>query len=183
MYAITLSLPFKHGFTLHRWTSAVQVMLEKTKGCARIDKLRVIQLLEADLNMALCIIFGRRLIHRAEDRGTIPMSQWGSRPNRSATDAILLKRLSYDGLSLLRHSAIIFNNDCKAAFDRMIPSVGGIALRRLGASYSAVSTLLQTLQKMKYNVRTSLGVSEKSFSNEDDWVLGTLQGSGALPCL
>ena len=53
MYATILSLPFKHGFTLHWWTSAVQVMLEKTKGCARIDKLRVIQLLEADLNMAL----------------------------------------------------------------------------------------------------------------------------------
>ena len=136
---------FKHGFTLHRWTSAVQVMLEKTKGCARIDKLRVIQLLEADLHMALRIIFGRRLIQRAEDRGTIPMSQWGSRPNKSSTDAILLKCLSYDGLSLLRHSAIIFNNDCKTAFDCMVPSIGGIALRCLGASSAAVSTLLQKI--------------------------------------
>ena len=36
MYATVLSIPFKHGFTLHRWTSAVQVMLEKTKGCARV---------------------------------------------------------------------------------------------------------------------------------------------------
>ena len=114
------------------------MMLEKTKGCARIDKLRVIQLLEADPNMALRIIFGRRLIQRAEDRGTIPMSQWGSRLNRSSTDAILLKCLSYDGLSLLRHSAIIFNNDCKAAFDRMVPSIGSIALCCLGASSAAV---------------------------------------------
>ena len=146
MYATILSLPFKHGFTLPLWTSAVQVMLEKTKGCARIDKLRVIQLLEADLNMALRVIFGRRLVQRAEDCETIPMSQWGSWPNRSSTDAILLKRLSYDCLSLLRHSAIIFNNDCKAAFDCMIPSIGGIALCRLGASSAAVSTLLQTLQ-------------------------------------
>ena len=133
--------------------------------------------------MALQIIFGRRLIQRAEDRGTIPMSQCGSRPNRSSTDAILLKRLSYDGLSLLRHSAIIFNNDCKVAFDCMVPAIGGIALRCLGASSAAVSTLLQTLQQMKYKVRTVLGVSERSFSNEDDWVLGTLQGSGASPCL
>ena len=78
MYATILSLPFKHGCTLHRWTSAVQVMLEKTKGCVWSDKLRFIQLLEADLNMALRIIFGCRLIQRAEDCGTIPMSQWGS---------------------------------------------------------------------------------------------------------
>ena len=65
----------------------------------------------------------------------------------------------------------------------MIPSVGGIALRHLGASSSSVSTLLQTLQHMKYKVKTSLGLSEESFSNADDWVLGTLQGSGASPCL
>ena len=30
---------------------------------------------------------------------------------------------------------------------------------------------------------TLLGVSESSFSNDDDWVLGTLQESGASPCL
>ena len=76
MYATILSLPFKHGLTLHQWTSAVQVMLEKTKGCAWINKLRVIQLLEADLNMALQVIFGRRLIQRAEDCATIPIFQW-----------------------------------------------------------------------------------------------------------
>ena len=115
--------------------------------------------------------------------GTIPLSQWGSCPNRSSTDAILLKRLSYDGLALLQQSAIIFNNDCKSAFDRMIPSVGGIALRRLGASTNVVSTLLQTLQQMKYQVRTSLGLSDQTFSNLNDWVLGFLQGSGASPCL
>ena len=183
IYATILSLPFKHGCTLHRWTSAVQVMLEKTKGCAWIDKLRFIQLLEEDLSMAFRIIFGCCPIHRAEDHGTIPMSQLGSWPNRSSTDAILLKCLSYDGLSLLRYSAIIFNNDYKTAFDCMVPSIGGIALCCLGDSSTAVSTLLQTLQQMKYKVWTLLGVSESSFSNDDDWVLGTLQGSGASPCL
>jgi hypothetical protein len=67
MYVTVSSIPFKHGITLHWWTSALQVMLEKTKGCAWVDKLQVIQLMEADLNMTLHIIFGRRLIHRAED--------------------------------------------------------------------------------------------------------------------
>jgi hypothetical protein len=53
LYARITSIPFKGGLTLPWWTSAVQVMLEKTKGCARIDKLHVIQLLKADLNMVL----------------------------------------------------------------------------------------------------------------------------------
>ena len=78
MHATVLSIPFKHGFTLHWWTSAVQVMLEKTKGCAQVDKLWVIQILELDTTMALRIIFGQQLIHRAEDRGNIPLTQWGS---------------------------------------------------------------------------------------------------------
>ena len=77
LYARIISIPFKHGLTLPWWTAVVQVILEKTKGCARIDKLRVIQLLEADLNMALWIIFGHCLIHRAEDCGTIPLSPMG----------------------------------------------------------------------------------------------------------
>jgi hypothetical protein len=39
MYATVISIPFRHGITLRRWTSAVQMMLEKTKRCAQIDKL------------------------------------------------------------------------------------------------------------------------------------------------
>ena len=32
-------------------------------------------------------------------------------------------------------------------------------------------------------MRTSVGISTQAFSSHDDWVLGTLQGSGASPCL
>ena len=68
VYSILMSTPFEFGFTLDRWLHALQVMLEKIKGQPRLDKLRVIQLMEADLNMMLHIIFGCRLIHRAEDK-------------------------------------------------------------------------------------------------------------------
>ena len=65
----------------------------------------------------------------------------------------------------------------------MIPSVGGIVIMHLGASTNAVSTLLQTLQKMKHQMRTSLGLSDQTFSNLNDWVHGTLKGSDTSPCL
>ena len=65
----------------------------------------------------------------------------------------------------------------------MIPSVGAIALCRLGSSENAVSALLQVLQQMKYRVCSALGISDQAYSNVQDWVLGTLQGSGASPCL
>ena len=65
-------MPFELGFGLQRWEQVYQTMLEKIKGVPRIDKLRVIQLIEADLNMALRIIFGRQLVHHAEAKGFIP---------------------------------------------------------------------------------------------------------------
>ena len=58
VYATLMTLPFKFDFTLQRWTNALQVMLEKVKGTPRLDKLRVVQLLEADLDMSLQIVFG-----------------------------------------------------------------------------------------------------------------------------
>ena len=120
-----MSTPFEFNFTLDRWLHALQVLLEKIKGQPRQDKLRVIQLMEADLNMMLRIIFRRRLIHCSEDKQLFSPLQWGSRPNRSSQDAILMKRLTYDGIRSGKKVGIIFNNDGKAAFDRMIPSVGG----------------------------------------------------------
>ena len=39
-----------------------------------------------------------------------------------------MKRLTYDGIHSGKKVGIIFNNNRKAAFDRIVPSVGGIAL-------------------------------------------------------
>jgi hypothetical protein len=36
---------------------------------------------------------------------------------------------------------------------------------------------------MKYQIRTALGITENHFSNMVDCILGTLQGSGASPCI
>jgi hypothetical protein len=49
---------------LHRWLHSTQIMLEKGKGHF-IEHLRIIQLCEADLNFALNIIWGKRLIQTA----------------------------------------------------------------------------------------------------------------------
>ena len=45
-----MSIPFKHGITPDGWTKVTDVMLEKNPGVPRLHGLRVIQLLEADLN-------------------------------------------------------------------------------------------------------------------------------------
>ena len=54
---------------------------------------------------------------------------------------------------------------------------------RLGLPHEAAITRLKILHGMKFQIRTALGITEAHFSNAVDWILGTLQGSGASPCI
>jgi hypothetical protein len=58
--ARAIKLSFQHGFLPTRWCTAIQFMLEKELGSPLITKLRVIQLLEADMNFAFHLLWGKR---------------------------------------------------------------------------------------------------------------------------
>ena len=178
MHAKKMSMPLMCGFTTSRWSHAVQFMLPKQPGCFDLNALRIIQLVEADLNMAAKIVMGRKLIHRIEDNNNMPAYQHGFRPNKTAIGIATLKRLSYDFLALTRQNAIIFNNDAKACFDRIVPIVAAIAMRHQGLDKWSTASFLEILLGMRYQIRTALGISENDFSNLHDTLLGVLQGVG-----
>ena len=71
-------------------------MLEKDPGNPLITKLRVIQLLEADMNFAFHLLWGKRLVHHALAQNTLTQLNFGGRPGCRVHSAILLKTLSYD---------------------------------------------------------------------------------------
>ena len=60
---------------LNRWKRASQVMLEKGKGCF-IENLRIIQLVEADLNFILHVFWGKRLTRHAVNNNALHQSQF-----------------------------------------------------------------------------------------------------------
>ncbi|KAL7524523.1 hypothetical protein ACHAXR_002911 [Thalassiosira sp. AJA248-18] len=94
--SIMMSLPFMYGFVNKRWTTSVDVMLEKKRGSRKIHQLRIIGILEADFNTALKILYARKLMHFAESQNSLNDEQWGSRPNRTSTDAALRKLLTFE---------------------------------------------------------------------------------------
>jgi hypothetical protein len=53
LHAAMMTVPLTAGFCPERWKQAGDVMLEKIPGVPRSNKLRIIQLLEADLNQFL----------------------------------------------------------------------------------------------------------------------------------
>ena len=62
VYSLMMSMPFRFGFYPNRGQSSIHVMIEKIKGRLLINKLRIIQLVEADLTAALKINIGRQLM-------------------------------------------------------------------------------------------------------------------------
>jgi len=105
-------------------------MLEKGKGPA-IENLRVIQLLEADLNWLLRFLWGKQLDRHAFDSGVYNEAQFAS-PGKLCQSAILNKVLFFDILRQNRHYGALIDNDATAAFDRVLPALCVVTCRQLG---------------------------------------------------
>ena len=158
-------------------------MIPKDPGTPRITRIRHITLVEADLNVCLSELFGRRLMNNAEKHGLLHPALFGSRRGKMAISAVLLKRLSYDVIRQTCMDACMFDNNASACYDRMIPLITMIKSRRAGMPPAATQVLLTLLLHMRYYVRTAYGISSAAFSNLTDWILGVMQGSGHACCL
>ena len=178
-----LNLGVTHGFILQRWKKVVQVMLCKIPGNYDIAKLRVIQLIEADLNMYFRLIWGKRLVRQAYLDNNIPKEQFGSVPSALATSALLLKVLSFDLIRSTRSQATIFNNDATACYDRVLPALSQICCQRLGLPTQASKFKLLFLRTAEYHVKTQHGISDQFFTHFLQTIYGVLQGSGAAPAI
>ena len=92
-------------------------MLLKEPGNYKIDRLRVIQLIETDVNMYFRLIWGKRLVRHSLARDRIPYEQFGSKPGALAMSAVLLKVISFDLIRLLRRLCLLRPNSSCALPD------------------------------------------------------------------
>ena len=177
-------LPLNFGFSPKRWETTCTLMLEKSaKFGPRLDKLRVIHLLEADYNFILKLIWGRRLIHKAMDNRLILAAQH-ARPGHIAQSTVLSKVIGYDLIRLAKLTAASMDNNAAGCYDKIVAAHGMLCCRRLGLPKSAAKMLTIILNNTVYFFRTGHGVSARSYcSNQIRRILGTGQGSGASPCI
>jgi hypothetical protein len=149
-----------------------------------ITKLRVIQLLEADMSFAFRLLWGKRLVHHALSHNALTPLNFGGRPGCRVHSALLLKTLSYDYIRYTRFNAIIFNNDAKACFDRIIPSISLMITEQLGMPPTVATSMLAIIKGIKFHIQTTHGISPGIFKSAlAALILGVLQGSGAAPCI
>ena len=147
---------------LDRWLRCTQVMLDKGKG-VYINNLRIIQLLEADLNFTLWFIWSKRLNQAATNSGLFNTSQYAL-PGKTCSSAVLKKVLFFDLLRQSQQTGSIVDFDVKAAYDSLIPALATVTCMRMGLPRGAGDFMTQLINNMEYSVATGLGESTKTYN-------------------
>ena len=184
LHVAMINLPIMHGFAPERWTHSITPLIEKDDGKPFLTRLRVIHLFEADYNLFLKLIFGKRMVRNAEKANALNDQQHGSRPRRMTTDALFLSRLEKDLIRQTKANSAHMDNDATGCYDRIVTSIGMLACRRLGMNSHATRCQAETLKHMKYSVKHMYGVSSSHYESTDtEPLFGTGQGSGASPAI
>ena len=106
-------------------------MLEKSKGLI-VDKLRMIQLIEVDLQLLMRILVNTRNKRSIKLDPKMSKYNYSSHARYFIENTILEKRLWYDN-SLLRGKKIVYNmTDLTACYDRQLAEIGFIVKESIG---------------------------------------------------
>jgi hypothetical protein len=160
VHAAMMQIPMVAGFCPERWKHVIDVMLEKIPGVVRTNKLRIIQLLEADLNQVLRIAFPSNIIKLARDNeGLISDYQYG-RSHKTCISPILNKLLTIQLLIQKKVNGIVFDNYAKGCYDKIISGVSLATLWRLGYSRNSVRMSGLLWAQMQHHICTGFGVSK-----------------------
>jgi hypothetical protein len=171
IHAAMMTVPLATGLFPERWKKAIDVMLEKIPGVVRSNKLRIIQLLEADLNQVLRIAFARKITKLAKNNKGIISDHQYYRAHATCMTPVLNKLLTVQLLTQKPTEGIVFNNDAKDCYDRIISGVALASLRRLGYSKESVKMLGLLWAQMEHHVCTGFGVSDKTYGSTTEKLL------------
>jgi hypothetical protein len=145
-----INFPITYEFAPEGWTRSVTLLIEKEEGLSYLTHLRVIHLFEADYNLSLKIIYGRRMVKDGERNNAMNNQQHGSQPRRMTIDALLLARFEKDLIRQLEINSAHMDNDATGCYDRIIVSLRMIACRRLNMPSSAIRAQAESLRLMRY---------------------------------
>ena len=180
-HAARVTVVIAHAIQLERWLQGLSVMLEKTLGVTLVTKLRAILLMEADFNATNKIIYGNRMIEKAQEYNLMPEEIFSER-NRMADNGTLSKTLFCNLARQARVPAAIASVDASNCYDRIPHAMASLVFQAFGVPPTAVESMLGTIENMKFFLRTGFGDST-SFAGGGISIKtqGMCQGNSALP--
>ena len=98
--------------------------------------MRIIGLVEADFNIALKILFTRRLMPQAERLGITP-DQHGCSKNKSTYSCAMRKIILFEWARFRKEPVGSYYCDLSSCFDRMMTIITAITARKKGMAANA----------------------------------------------
>jgi hypothetical protein len=182
VHVAMMSISLAEGFFPKWWRQAIDIMLEKIPGVPRINKLRIIQLLEEDLNQVFRSAFTRNISKLAQETPGIIIEHQYGRSHQTCLTPVMNKLFTVQLLIQKKTNGIIFDNDAKGFYDRIFSGIALAALRRIGYSKNSVWMLGLLGAQLKHHVITWFGLSDTSYKSNMDKLLYVIdQGSFSSP--
>ena len=176
-------IPFRSGYTPHRWLHATNVMIQKKEGITDIDRLRTIVLFEADYNHNNKYL-GRHMMKHCIKHNCMAKEQY-SVPGRRCIDHVINRRLTFDIIRYQKSSLAMGSVDLKSCYDRIAHAPAFLAMRGFGIPSAPIKSMFQTYQNMQFHSKMAHGVSKTTFGGVEEGFLakpqGVGQGNGAGP--
>ena len=181
-FAAKLTIIGTFGAPPSRWSSGLQVMLEKVAGVALVNKLRAILLMEGDFNFFNKWTFGHMAMNELYRLEYIPQDQYSQRGS-TAEDARMDSRLTTDLSRQLRQPMAIAAVDADQCYDRINHIIMSLVLLAVVGSAGLVAALLRPIQTMRFFQRTAWGDSSSFMGGRrgNRPLHGLCQGNGAAP--
>ena len=152
------------------------MIIEKGHGPI-LDKIRIIQLIEANLQLVTRILINNRNKPAIKNDKRLSKCNYGSQPLYSIENTILEKRLVYDYSRLTTATTIHNMIDLKSCYNRQLLQIRSIIEESVGIERKLIKLIANLLLVMKYHVCTVYSVSESYYSREQDQTAGTGQGN------
>jgi hypothetical protein len=178
-----INYALERGYSYKRWQTIANTILFKDPDNVRLHRTRVIHIYEADFNLALGVKW-RAAMHQAEDLHLLNEGQYGSRPQRNATDPVFIEELQYEISRATRKPVILTNYDATACYDRIVPNLGMLVSQKYGVAPTVTTTNAATLEYAEYRIRTELGLADTGYTHTPTApIYGTGQGSANSPAI
>ena len=134
-------------------------MLEKIEGYPLVTKLRIIQIIEAYLNLYLKVKIGRQFTSNMELNRQFDEDMHGGRRNKSTQEAIIALKLLMDYSVIKQENIIITSVDAEKCYDRVSYGFAYLCMQIEGIDSIICDCLFKVLHQMKRSVLTKDGIS------------------------
>ena len=113
------------------------MLLEKICGNNYVHRLRAICLFEADFNWWNKLVFAKRMMGMADEKGLIPIENYAKKGSH-CDNAVMAKTFFCDGSKVLHYPASLGESDFGDCYDRQAHPPTSIALQSWGIPAASI---------------------------------------------